>query len=151
MRYSLTKREQGAAEKGALILKYRIKTPLPTCIGVEEHFIQSLSTKIKSSLDLYYHPLIIELFWIIYGSQSRNKYTLRLLLMCVEVGEGGIFEVSLCQGQITFLGRVCLGDWELGKNWRRDVYSITNSVFFVVIRIFYGNLFCRIDLNSRFH
>ena len=61
--------------------------------GVEEIYMQSLSgflsffwwqkrITFKSSLDLYFHALIIDL--PSYGSESRKRYTLMLLLMCIK-------------------------------------------------------------------
>ena len=61
--------------------------------GVEEIYMQNLSgflsffwwqkvITFKSSVDLYFHPLIIDL--PSYGSESRKRYTLMLLLMCIK-------------------------------------------------------------------
>ena len=63
--------------------------------GVEENFMQSLSAflvlfgdkkkfliSFKSYLDPYFHPDIFN--FSSYGSESRKRYILRLLLMCLE-------------------------------------------------------------------
>ena len=48
------------------------------------HFMQCLSA---NSLDLYFQPLINEFFDMLsYASELRKRYTLKLLLMCLDGG-----------------------------------------------------------------
>ena len=102
MRYSLKKRGK---HKGYDDFEIGLEGLCTLALWIKQKFIQKFfdtrKVKFKSSSDLYFHPLTIEVFDLpSYDSELRKRY-MRLLLMCLEVGSFAGCSAWLGRAQMT--------------------------------------------------
>ena len=123
--------------------------PLHLFIGFEENFVQSLSVYLgffwqqKRKAFKSLHDLLSSLdYWTIFiclaipfRINEKNRYTLRLVSMCLEAG-GNFGSFSAWWGQMTCLGEgFALGDW---GNWRKLWFKDVGAPLFATLDCFIG-------------